>query len=444
MAGEFSSGRIHTRTYVLRVRHPMNNLSMKIYGLFLMFMVSCTAQVKLSPEEMVSKVLKEAPLIDGHNDLLIHYIWCQSCPRELDAYPLDTITDGHIDIPRLRRGGVGALLTNIFGRGKEMIEYLQGWDLIYRIEEKYPNDFQVAVTSSEVKETMKNGKIAIIPSMEHTYELIDDLGRLRTLYRLGLRSVILAYNNNNIADGAFDEPIHDGLSEYGKELVLEMNRLGIMIDLSHITEKGMLDVLEITRAPVIFSHANARTLTDTERNASDQVLLKLKENGGLIMLTPVNYFTTQEAHDYFLVKLDSIKKVFQQKYPDPYQMSKEEIEKADAEWDTWEAANPMPKVTVKDFADHFDYVKNLIGVDHIGIGSDFDGMSYLIEGIEDASTFPNILLELVNRGWTESELKKVTQENFLRVFEAVEKKAGELQKIEQPGIAKVTFDKDGK
>lgn len=352
----------------------------------------------------------------------------------------NTITNGHIDIPRLRMGGVGALLTNIFGRGKEMNEYLQGWDLIYRIEDKYADDFKVAVSSSEVRQVMKNGKIAIIPSMEHTYELVDDLGRLRTLYRLGLRSVILAYNNNNIADGAFDEPIHHGLSDYGKELVMEMNRLGIMVDLSHITEKGMLDVLEITRAPVIFSHANARALTDTERNATDQVLLKLKGNGGLIMLTPVNYFTTQEAHDYFLVKLDSMSKVFQEKYPNPDQMSEEEIELAEAEWDTWEAANPEPKVTVRDFADHFDYVKNLIGVDHIGIGSDFDGMYYLIEGVEDASTFPNILLELAKRGWTESELKKVTQENFLRVFEAVEQKAAELQKVEQPRIAKILSD----
>lgn len=411
-----------------------------IVNLVLYILISCTGKVELAHEEMVAKVLREAPLIDGHNDLLIHYIWCQACPRELDAYRLDTITDGHIDIPRLRKGGVGALLTNIFGRGKEMNEYLQGWDLIYRIEEKYADDFKVAVTSSEVRQVMKNGKIAIIPSMEHTYELVDDLGRLRTLYRLGLRSVILAYNKNNIADGAFDEPIHDGLTDYGKELVLEMNRLGIMIDLSHITEKGMLDVLEITRAPVILSHANARALTETERNASDQVLLKLKENGGLIMLTPVNYFTTQEAHDYFLVKLDSMSKVFQEKYPNPGQMSEEEIELADAEWDAWESANPEPKVTVRDFADHFDYVKKLIGIDHIGIGSDFDGMYYLIEGIEDASTFPNILLELASRGWTESELKKVTQENFLRVFEAVEQKAAELQKVEQPRIAEVVSD----
>ncbi|SIS73432.1 dipeptidase [Belliella pelovolcani] len=413
---------------------------MKAYGLFFIVLISCTGKVELTQEDMVAKVLREAPLIDGHNDLLIHYIWCQACPRELDAYRLDTITDGHIDIPRLRQGGVGALLTNIFGRGKEMNEYLQGWDLIYRIEEKYADVFKVAVTSSEVRQLMKNGKIAIIPSMEHTYELVDDLGRLRTLYRLGLRSVILAYNNNNIADGAFDEPINDGLTGYGKELVLEMNRLGMMVDLSHITEKGMLDVLEITRAPVIFSHANARALTDTERNASDQVLLKLKENGGLIMLTPVNYFTTQEAHDYFLVKLDSMSKVFQEKYPNPDQMSEEEIELAEAEWDAWEAANPEPKVTVRDFADHFDYVKNLIGVDHIGIESDFDGMFYLIEGMEDASTFPNILLELASRGWTESELKKVTQENFLRVFEAVEQKAAELQKVEQPRIAKILSD----
>jgi len=420
--------------YMMRFEH------VKIYFLILILLVSCSPQVEQSAEEIVSKVLKDAPVIDGHNDLLIHYIWCKACPRELDAYRLDTITDGHIDIPRLRKGGVGALLTNIFGRGKEMNEYLHGWDLIYRIEEKYSDDFKVAVTSSEVKETMKNGKVAIIPSMEHTYELVDDLGRLRTLYRLGLRSVILAYNNNNIADGAFDAPVHGGLSEYGKELVLEMNRLGIMIDLSHITEKGMLDVLEITRAPVIFSHANARALTDTERNASDQVLLKLKENGGLIMLTPVNYFTTQAAHDYFLVKLDSMSKVFQEKYPNPEQMSDEEIELADAEWGAWEAANPEPKVTVKDFADHFDYVKKLIGVDHIGIGSDFDGMFYLIEGMEDASAFPNLLLELANRGWTESELKKITQENFLRVFEAVEKKAAEFQKIEGPRIAKVSSD----
>ncbi|EON79488.1 putative dipeptidase [Lunatimonas lonarensis] len=405
------------------------------FGLLLISLLGCKSD--RSTEKMVHRVLQEAPLIDGHNDLLIHYIWCGECPRELDAYPLDTATSGHIDLPRLRKGGVGALLTNIFGRGRQMNEYLQGWDLIYRLAEKYPEDLQLTTSSKEVRQAMKEGRIGIIPSMEHTYHLVDDLGRLRTLYHLGLRSVILAYDTNNIADGAYDKPVHDGLSAYGKEMVLEMNRLGIIIDLSHITEKGMLDALEITTAPVIFSHANARALTDTQRNVSDKVLLKLKENGGVIMLTPVNYFTTQEAYDYFFVKMDSVRKVFDERYPDPDQMTDEEIERADEEWMAWESANPLPVVTVKDFADHFDYVKNLIGVDHIGIGSDFDGMTYLIEGMEDASAFPHILSELANRGWTESELKKVTQQNFLRVFEAVEQRAEELKRSTNPRTAKV-------
>ncbi|MEP6845441.1 MAG: membrane dipeptidase, partial [Panacibacter sp.] len=212
---------------------------------------------------------------------------------------------------------------------------------------------------------------------------------------------------------------HNGISALGKEMVKEMNRLGIIIDMSHISAKSMSDILDITKAPVIFSHSNARSLCNVNRNVSDEILLRLKKNGGLIMLDMVAEHTS-DAFGKWMEAGDSLYYSVKEKF------SGNRIKMNEA-MDEWEKNYPMPAVTVAEVANHFDYVKNLIGIDYIGISGDYDGMDYPIPGLEDVSCFPILLTELARRGWTKTELKKVTSENYLRVFEAIENKAKMLQ-----------------
>jgi membrane dipeptidase len=379
-------------------------------------------------KEIVNRVLKISPVIDGHNDLFIHYFDCKDCPRDIDDYPLDTIAPGHTDIPRWKKGGVGGQMLNVFGGMKDMDSYLQAWDLLYRIEERYSNNLEVVGSSTEMKKVMSEGKIAILPSLEGALRLGDNMFLVRMFYKLGLRSVTFAYHTNQFADGSNDTIKHSGISELGAEMVKEMSRLGILIDMSHISAEAMNDILDITKAPVIFSHSNVRTLCDVNRNVPDDVLLRLKENRGLIMLTAVPYFT-QKEHYVWLDKGDTVYYRALKEFPD-------NKSKVDSVMELWEIDNPMPAVTVYDFADHFDYVKNLIGIDHIGIAGDYDGIQFTIKGMEDVSTYPNLLVELARRGWTEEELRKITSENFLRVFEEVEKVSAQLTMETKPSLMK--------
>jgi membrane dipeptidase len=367
-------------------------------------------------KEIVDRVLKTSPVVDGHNDLFIHYMDCKICPIDLKDYRLDTIAKGHTDIPKMRKGGVGTVLMNVFGSDSN--SYIKAWDLLYRMESRYKSDLKIVTSSNEMRLSMKQGKIGFLPTLEGAKILQDDPALLRVYYKLGLRSVTFAYSTNGLADGSDDVSKHNGISSKGMEMVKEMNRLGVLIDMSHISAKAMNDILDITKAPVIFSHSNARALCNVNRNVPDDVLLRLKQNKGIIMLTFVPYFVKKE-HFNWLNKGDTVYYESQKAYPD-------NRAKRDSLMDAWESKNPMPSVTVSDMADHFDYVKKLIGVDHIGIAGDFDGISFTIKGLENTSTYPTLLIELARRGWAESELKKITSENFLRVFETIEKKSQEL------------------
>jgi membrane dipeptidase len=377
---------------------------------------------------LVHKVLKISPVIDGHNDLFIHYVGCKACPRDLKDYRIDSIAKGHTDIPRWRKGGVGAVLMNVEGRDSSLVAYLQAWDLLYRMEKTYQKDLKIVGSSSEIKKTMKEKKVALLPILEGADRLKNDPALLRTYYKLGLRSVTFAYTTNGLADGSDDTARHNGISSVGREMVEEMNRLGVVIDISHISAKAMNDVLDVTKAPVIFSHSNVKALTHVNRNVPDDVLLRLKQNGGVIMLTFVPYFTTNEFNKW-MNEGDSIYYSTIKQYP-------ADTGKLRQVMYTWEREKPKPVVTVKHMADHFDYVKNLIGVDHIGMAGDYDGIPFTIKGLEDVSTYPNLLTELARRGWTESELRKITGENFFRVFGQVEKVAGRLQKETKPSLVK--------
>jgi len=209
-------------------------------------------------------------------------------------------------------------------------------------------------------------------------------------------------------------------------MVKEMNRLGVLIDMSHISAKAMNDILDETKAPVIFSHSNVKTLCDVNRNVPDDVLLRLKKNHGIIMLTFVPYFTTNEFNKW-MNKGDAVYYKGIADYPN-------DKNKVDSIMEKWEKENIMPLVTVADMADHFDYIRKLIGVDYIGMAGDYDGISFTIKGLEDVSTYPNLLIELARRGWTEAELKKITGENFLRVFEEVEREALLLKQKTKPSL----------
>lgn len=210
--------------------------------------------------KIVSNLLRRSPIIDGHNDLFIHYFDCNDCPKDLSGYRIDTINSGQTDIPRLRQGGVGGVLLNVFGREKNLDSYMQAWDLLYRMENTYKSDLKIVETSSEMKSAMNQGKIALLPILEGAGRLGNNMYLIRSFYKLGLRSVTFAYNTNQLADGSDDTPKYNGISEWGKEMVNEMNRLGIIIDMSHISTNAMHGILDVTKAPVIFSHSNARAL----------------------------------------------------------------------------------------------------------------------------------------------------------------------------------------
>lgn len=365
---------------------------------------------------IVEGILKQSPIIDGHNDLFAWYFGCnykklKKCPQDIIDYPLDTISKGQTDIPRWRKGGVGGVLINVYSDSLE--SYLLAYDLLYRLEKRYNKDLEIVGSAKTMRKAIANKKIALLPMLEGAVQLKDKPELLRMFYKLGLRCVTFAYQTNNLADGSDDKPVHKGISELGRQMVDEMNRLGVIIDMSHISAKAMNDILDITKAPVIFSHSNARAICDVNRNVPDSILLRLKTNGGLIMLDMVPdhnsnsfgkwmnegdslYFTTKAQFIGDNMKLQQVMK-------------------------DWDEKNPMPKVSVLDVADHFDYVKKLIGIDYIGISGDYDGMTVTIKDLEDVSCYPNLLKELVRRGWKEKELKQITGENFLRVFENIEK-----------------------
>ncbi len=368
--------------------------------------------------QIVAEILKTSPIIDGHNDLFVNYFDCKTCPKDLNDYPIDIIAPGQTDIPRMKKGGVGGVLLNVFGREKTLDSYMQAWDLLYRMQDTYNNELKIVSTASEMRKGMQEGKITILPSLEGAVRLGNNKYLLKTYYKLGLRSVTFAYSSNQFADGSDDTAKYNGISALGSEMVGEMNKLGVIIDMSHISAQAMNAILDVTKAPVIFSHSNVQALCNVNRNVPDDVLKKLKLNGGIIMLCPVPYFTTNTYFDWHNLNDSFFENLFERFQKNPADST--ELDKIAIQW---EKDNPPPMITVADLANHFDYVKKLIGVDYIGIGGDYDGIEYTINGMEDISSYPKLLTELIRRGWTETEIKKITGENFLRIFEAVEQKA---------------------
>jgi len=350
-------------------------------------------------------VLSTTPLIDGHNDLAWEIR--SSADRDVSAYDLRARTEGHTDIPRLRAGRVGAQFWSVYVPFEAVEEgaarvQLEEMDIARQVIGRYPDEFELALSPSDVNRIFGSGKIASMLGMEGGHAIENSLGALRAFFDLGARYMTLTHGSNiDWLDSATDEPEHDGLTAFGAEVVREMNRLGMLVDLSHVSPKGMADVLDVTEAPVIFSHSSARALTDAPRNVTDEILRRMPENGGVVMVTFVPSFVSEAVRTY-----DG---------PD----------------------DGAPRATLADVADHIEHVRDVAGIDHVGIGSDFDGISSTPVGLEDVSTFPALFEELAARGWTETELKKLAGENLLRAWREAEDVARRLQRERGPSTATI-------
>jgi membrane dipeptidase len=392
--------------------------------LTLLLTVAATAQ-----DARVDRILREVPLIDGHNDLPWQYreraknhlaqIDLRQDQSQLEK-PL------HTDIPRLRRGGLGAQFWSVYVpaslKGADALQAtLDQIDVVHRLDAAYPDTFALALTADDIVRIHKSGRIASMIGMEGGHSINNSLAALRMLYRAGARYMTLTHSeNNDWADSATADPKLDGLSPFGKAVVAEMNRLGMLVDLSHVSPATMHDALDATAAPVIFSHSSARALTGHQRNVPDDVLQRMKANGGVVMVTFVPGFVSEKVRVYGAAR-DAEQARLKALYSGEPQRVKEGLA-------AWETANPRPKATLNDVADHIEHVIKVAGEDHVGIGGDLDGISTTPVGLESVADYPKLFAELLRRGYTETQLKKLAGLNVLRVMRAAEATAARLQK----------------
>jgi membrane dipeptidase len=301
---------------------------------------------------------------------------------------------------------------------------LEQFDIARRMIARYPDRLALALTADDIERDFKRGKVASLLGMEGGHAIENSLGALRSYYALGARYMTLTHNVTlDWADAALDTARHGGLTEFGREVVREMNRMGMLVDLSHVSPGTMSDALDVTEAPVIFSHSAARALTDHPRNVPDSILVRLKKNGGVVMVTFVPAFVSPDAAAWDFAA---------QKESNRLKATASDTAEQQRLMDQWKAAHPQPRATLKQVADHVEHVRDVAGIDHVGIGSDFDGIESVPEGLEDSSKFPQLFAELIRRGWSDGDLKKLAGENLLRVFHSAEATAARLQKLRQP------------
>ncbi|MCY1059158.1 dipeptidase [Nannocystis sp. SCPEA4] len=375
-------------------------------------------------------VLARVPLIDGHNDLPWTIREDKLAPGDVAAYDLRAATTGHTDLPRLRAGKLGAQFWSVYVPGDrpagDMVRLqLEQIDLARRIIAQYPDDLALAGTADEVEQVFRSGRIASLLGAEGGHTLANSLGTLRAYYALGVRYLTLTHNvHTDWADCAVLPPRHDGLTPFGEEVVREMNRLGMLVDLSHVSPATMDDALRVSEAPVIFSHSSARAITDVARNVPDDILKRVAENDGIVMVTFLPAYVSMAANEAREARRKA--RAEAAKIADPEARARRQ-----AEID----AQPQPRATLAQVADHVEHVRRVAGVDHVGLGSDFDGMGAVPVGLEDVSRYPYLLAELARRGWTDEELEKLAGRNLLRVLRAAEAVAKRLQQTRRPSLA---------
>jgi len=374
-------------------------------------------------------LLRRFPLIDGHNDL--PWELREQAQRgggdvsTLSLAPGDPagvnlaapVAGTHTDLPRLASGRVGAQFWSVYvpaslaGDGA-VAAVLEQIDVVRRMIAAYPDALELAVTADDVERIFASGRVASLLGAEGGHAIAGSLGVLRMLYALGVRYLTLTHNANvGWADSATDEPQAGGLTEFGRDVVREMQRIGMLVDLSHVAVSTMNDALDVAEAPVIFSHSSAKAVCNSPRNVPDDVLERLRDNNGVCMVTFVPMFVSQECADWF----SGLKEFVAARGLDPRSFT--DIRSVEPEW---KAAHPVPRATLSQVADHIEHVRSVAGVEHVGIGGDFDGTSEVTAGLEDVSKYPALFSELLRRGWSESDLKALAGANVLRVLRAAE------------------------
>jgi membrane dipeptidase len=384
--------------------------------------------------ERIARLLARHPVVDGHNDLAWE-------ARKQVGYDFDRLdlgagtTTTHTDLPRLRAGGVGAQFwsvwvpTSLAGEAAVMAT-LEQVDAVRQMVTRYADQLALAGTADEVEAAIASRRIASLMGAEGGHSIASSLGILRMLYALGVRYLTLTHNDNvPWADSATDAPVLGGLSRFGVEVVREMNRVGMIVDLSHVSADTMRDALRATEAPVVFSHSSARSVCAHPRNVPDDVLGQLPANGGVCMVTFVPKFVSPAVFAWW----EEVRELAGRAGVD---LHDDDALKAFAS--EHRTSQPEPEATLDDVVRHCEHVRAVAGIDHIGLGGDYDGVEHLPTGLEDVSRYPNLLAALADRGWSDADLARLTCENVLRAMRAVEDCARELQRRRAPSLATLT------
>ncbi len=366
------------------------------------------------------RIHRKAIVVDTHNDITSMMID--------EDYDIGTSSVGkyHTDLARMKQGGLTAEFFSVYvdkkyakdgGSARRAMDQI---DVVYRAAERYPDKLLMATTASDIRRAKKEGKIAALMGIEGGHAIENSLFALRDFYRLGVRYMTLTHNNtNDWADSARDEARHNGLTDFGREVVREMNRLGMLVDVSHVSDKTMADVLDTSTAPIIASHSSAFALNSHPRNINDELLRRIAKNGGVVMVNFYPSFIDQRHLDADRARDERLKPQLDalgDRYKnDPKRLAEEQKKLYDA--------NPLPPVPLSVLIDHIVHIAKIAGIDHVGLGSDFDGVPSLPVGMEDIAQLPNITYELLKRGYTEKDIRKVLGENFLRVFAEAERVA---------------------
>ncbi len=377
-------------------------------------------------------LLRHSPLVDGHNDLA----WALRDAGRQDLAGTDLagpVGFTHTDLPRLAGGGVGAQFWSVYvpvslaGEAAVAVT-LEQIDFVHRMAGRYPDRLELALTAADVERIFAAGRVASLIGAEGGHSIACSLGALRALYRLGVRYLTLTHNANvPWADSATDEPAAGGLTTFGRQVVAEMQRLGMLVDLSHTAPPTMRDAFDAAQAPVIYSHSSARALCDHPRNVPDEMLARLPGNNGVCMVTFVPAFVSQQCREWHL-GLDAEMK---RRGLDPWDQASR------AAREEYARRNPAPRATLAQVADHIEHVREVAGVDHVGIGGDFDGTEDLPDGLADVSCYPALIAELLERGWSEQDCARLAGGNVLRVMREAESAAGAISARRGPSLARI-------
>ncbi len=388
--------------------------------------------------ERAREVLGEVPLIDGHNDVPWQY-------RARVNYNLDKLDFAsdlstldppmHTDINRLRKGLVGAQFWSVYVpvsyEGALSIQATKEQiDLVYRLNERYPDTFKLALTADDIERIFADGKISSLIGMEGGHSIENSLAVLRATYELGARYMTITHwRSLEWADAATDAPIAGGLTPFGEEVVREMNRLGMMVDLSHVAPSTMHAAFDVTEAPVIFSHSSAYEVCRHVRNVPDDVLKRVRENRGIVMVCFLGSFVSEELRLWEEARSAERRRLMRE--------HRDDRELVERDMRSWRERNPRPDATLEQVADHIDHIRDVIGVEYIGIGGDYDGTTSLPVGLGDVSTYPKLFVELLRRGYSDEDVARIAGLNMLRVMREVENVAARLQRTRRPSEATI-------